>query len=176
MSSAFPFRDTLRRPTSWHVFTSSGETAAVGSIVEVGVTHGDFYLTQTPSTAQVAPGPGGGHYANVTRLRFVGAGAGVGLGPLLFDFSASATDMPSGGRIYCGPSLNGSDVKIEDLRGWCTMEAYSASALAGGSYTVLYFGVGPSGFLPSAIAIGIVKGKQVGIPGASAMQFIGRIR
>jgi hypothetical protein len=176
MSSAFPFRDTLRRPTSWHVFTSSGETAAVGSIVEVGVAHGDFYLTQTPSTARVAPGPGGGNYANVTRLRFAGAGAGVGLGPLLFDFSASAVDMPSGGRIYCGPSLQGSDVKIEDLRGWCTMEAYSASAVVGGSYTVLYFGVGPSGFLPSAIAVGVVKGNQVGIPGLSAMQFIGRIR
>ena len=175
MSSAFPFRDTLRRPTSWHVFTSSGETAAVGSIVEVGVAHGDFYLTQTPSTARVAPGPGGGNYANVTRLRFAGAGAGVGLGPLLFDFSATAVDMPSGGRIYCGPSLQGSDVKIEDLRGWCTMEAYSASAVVGGSYTVLYFGVGPSGFLPSAIAVGVVKGKGVAIPGVSAMQFIGRI-
>src|ERR1700683_2460177 len=173
MSSAFPFRDTLRRPTSWHVFTSSGETAAVGSIVEVGVVHGDFYLTQTPSTARAAPGPGGGNYANVTRLRFTGAGAGVGLGPLLADFSASAHDMPSGGRIYCGPSLKASDVKIEDLRGWCTMDAYSATAWA---YTVLYFGVGPSGFLPSAIAVGVVKGNQVGIPGLSAMQFIGRIR
>ena len=174
-SGAFPFRETLQRPTSWHICTSSGESASAGSIVAIGVTHADLYVSQTPDTAQITPSPGGTKYQNATRLKFVGAGAGVGIGPLLVDLSASDTEWPSGGRVYCGPSLEGTDVSIDDLCGWCTMETYSGSLLAGASYSVLYFGVGPSGFLPKAVAVGIIKGAQIGIPGASAMQYIGRI-
>jgi len=170
---AFPFRDTLQRPTSWHIFTSSGEGASAGSIVEVGIIHSDIYLTQSPETAQVLPG---GTYRNVTRMRFVGAGAGVGLGPLLVDISASDTQMPSGGRIYRGPTLEAADVDLDDLSGWCTMETYAISLGVARGWTVLYFGVGPGGFLPSAVAIGIIRGIQVGVPGLSAMQYIGRIR
>lgn len=176
--NVFPFRDTFQRPTSWYVFTSSGESAAVGYVVEVGMLHADFYLTQTPTIARVEPGPGGGNYANVTRLRFVGAGAGLGTGlaPIPIDLSASDVNMYSDGRIYCGPSLKGSDVKIEELRGWCNAEVYSASLFGGDSCTLLYFGVGPSRFLPEAKAIGVIFGIQIGLPGVSAVQYIGRIR
>ena len=171
----FPFRDTLQRPTSWHILTSSGESASVGSIVSVGVTHANIYVTQTPETATLVPTPGGYSCRNVTRLRFFGAGAGVGIGPLLVDLSASEEQMPSGGRIYCGPSLEGTDVSLSDLSGWCTMETYAVGALVARGWTVLYFGVGPSRFLPNAVAVGVIEGVQVGVPGISAMEYVGRI-
>lgn len=107
--------------------------------------------------------------------RFVGVGAGVGVGVLPVDLSASAADMPSGGKIYCGELTPANkQVQLSDLTGACTMEVYSADVGPGAGYTGIYFG--NSGAPPIfSRAIGITRGLQVGIPGAGAMQYVGRI-
>jgi len=160
------------RPTRWQIMTSSSTALNVGEIVMVGTTYVEIYVTDDPDHAKVTPFSMSGP---VTKFRFVGVGAGVGVGVLPVDLSASAVDMPSGGKIYCGAlTPEGKQVQLSDLSGACTMEVFSADALAGAGYTGIYFGNsgGPPIF---SRAIGITKGLQIGIPGAGAMQYVGRI-
>ena len=81
--------------------------------------------------------------------------------------SRSATDMPSGGRIYRGPMTRGGDVSLSDMKGQCRIEVGAVAALAGISGMMIWFGTpGPPAF---AKALGLLWGVAIETPGVGAM-------
>lgn len=162
----------LRRPSSWSFCTSEGTAVNVGEIFLVGLANFDFYVTQTPATASVQSIGPARVLSNVTRLRFVGVGRGIGAG-VPIDISRSATNMPSGGQIYCGPINRGNDVTLSDMKGQCMIEVVAAAVMVGPSEMHIWFGSpGPPAF---ARALGILKGWGIETPGIGAMEYTGYI-
>lgn len=108
------------------------------------------------------------------RVKFVGMGRGLGVG-LPLDINVGTRQMPGIGQIYRGGgTLPGKPLAISDFVGRCTVHVFGAAALAGVSATVIYFG----GDLPTAKlarAVGVVSGTSAGTPGASAMEYFGKI-
>src|SRR5690349_7420998 len=77
----------------------------------------------------------------VTRLWFLGAGLGLGVGVPLGG-SISSEDMPSGGAIYYGElTPDNKPLTIDDLTGPCSVTVTSAALLAGVSATVIRFNI-----------------------------------
>jgi hypothetical protein len=165
-------QDCLHRPASWHFCTSEGTSVNLGEIVLVGMADLDFYVTQTPATASVTSVGPLRSVSNATRLRFFGLGRGIGVGSPI-DISRSATNMPSGGRIYCGPMTKGSDVSLSDMKGQCTIEVGAIAAFAGASGMMIWFGTpGPPAF---ARGLGLLWGTGIETPGVGAMEYTGYI-
>jgi hypothetical protein len=165
-------QDCLNRPSSWSFCTSEGATVNIGEILLVGIADLDFYVTQTPATASVTSIGPLRQVNNATRLRYLGLGRGFGVGTPI-DIGRSATDMPSGGKIYCGPMKQGNDVTLDDMKGQCTIEMVSGAFFAGGSGMMIWFGTpGPA---PFARALGLLWGTGIETPGVGTMAYNGYI-
>jgi outer membrane protein OmpA-like peptidoglycan-associated protein len=165
----------LLRPTKWRIVSSSGGGATIGEGIAAGGTHLSLYISTNANDNADSPG--------VIELGYTGVGAGPsgGLIPIKFSYNFSMSQMPSTGLIYQPPLSHGKDPEPQDLAGPCVVGVGSGSFGFGGSVTLIFFRVAdPTCFShPICIAIGVLGGTGVGLPGgpsASAIGYVGYLR
>jgi hypothetical protein len=160
----------ISRPSKWEIVTSGGMSLSFGELIMAGGTLSALYLTQDSSTVQVSPFSMSGP---VSRLWFMGAGLGIGVGTPI-DLSVSSEDMPSGGAVYYGElTPKGKSLTLDDLTGPCAIRVNAAALLGGVSATIIGFGCPIGGPLMASKAIGILLGAGIETPGVSSMEYVG---